>query len=301
MFIPLKSETLQSLARFQGPSDPWYQAVVYRMKSALLFKCSSSTTTKLESALEHFISEKFPVGAKDDQGQTPLHRAASAPNHAAVTRLIYNGDAPVTAQDNDGRTPLHVAIQAIKDNISPETQGNFKQVIRQLTKNRLRVNEVDNEGNTAWKYAEGKNCTWIMELKDKRGLIEGSSIHKKELESMRELSAGSQYDASNKLEVILVEFFSDQDGGKTSEWLHPDEATVYELIYKERRGLQNILSRSRPSDVAGKRFQCRWIHLPANNASIKPPDSMIIANRGVRNNGSMLVSLNYFNIRFVIY
>ena len=62
-----------------------------------------------KAALE-LIEKKVDINAKDDNGYTPLHRAAEAGNTAKVWALIANGaKATVNAKANNGWTPLHWA------------------------------------------------------------------------------------------------------------------------------------------------------------------------------------------------
>ena len=55
---------------------------------------------------------------KDNNGQTPLHIAASKGYFECLT-LLLNGGADPSLTDNDGSTPLHLALIG-RDNINDE-------------------------------------------------------------------------------------------------------------------------------------------------------------------------------------
>ena len=63
--------------------------------------------------VELLLASKAEVNAKDKQGGTPLHRAATGPGRgrdaAEVAELLLANKADVNAKDNEGYTPLHFA------------------------------------------------------------------------------------------------------------------------------------------------------------------------------------------------
>ena len=75
------------------------------------------------------------VNARDDHGQTPLHRAAMYGRAGTVTYLINHG-AKIHAKDHTGRTPLHIAVRC----------GEFPGTVRALLDAGARVNIKDNQG-----------------------------------------------------------------------------------------------------------------------------------------------------------
>jgi ankyrin repeat protein len=93
------------------------------------------------------------VNAKDDEGSTPLHKAARLRNHKVVNWLIENG-ADLNIRDNKSRTPLHIAALWGK-----------LEIVRLLLKNRSNIiNERDKDGCTPihvaarWGYVEIVKC-----------------------------------------------------------------------------------------------------------------------------------------------
>jgi len=263
VFIQMKSKNLQKLIRFERDYEPDYKEVLDQIKSCLMFK--SSTLGTLEGKLAQFIKMMFPVEPKDDKGRTPLHRAASFANLPAVEILMDKGHAKVMIKDNAGQTPLHAAVQKAAEVKESEDnrRSSFKAVIRQLMSIWVNVDERDNEKKTVWDYALDKN--WIKDLL----YISGSSTSTaaKALDPLNIPKPGPQHKASHRLEATLVEFWLEDENGKTHDKMHSKEPSIFDLIYDKNKGVEKILSRSRPE---GKKIQCRWIHLPANNASTNP-------------------------------
>ena len=64
-----------------------------------------------DELIEELITRGADVDARNDKGQTPLHRGAKCgPCHSTVNVLIAHG-ADVNARASDGATPLDVAVQ----------------------------------------------------------------------------------------------------------------------------------------------------------------------------------------------
>jgi ankyrin repeat protein len=71
------------------------------------------------------ISNKAEVNAKDNDGCTPLHKAASSANKDVVKVLLSN-HADVNAKDNDGNTPLDYAKQGQDSAKDLGTEKNYE-------------------------------------------------------------------------------------------------------------------------------------------------------------------------------
>ena len=79
--------------------------------------------------------------AKDERGETPLHKAALANAIAMVTLLVSRGADP-NASDALGETPLHTAVYA-----------GAGQAVRALLGGGARIEDATHRGNTALHYA----------------------------------------------------------------------------------------------------------------------------------------------------
>jgi len=78
----------------------------------------SAALSGIISKLRSFISAGEDVNARDEYGNTPLHRATSRGNLEAVRFLLKQG-ADVNARDRFGDSPLHIAamlrnLEAVK-------------------------------------------------------------------------------------------------------------------------------------------------------------------------------------------
>ena len=91
------------------------------------------------------------VFRKDDEGQTPLHVAASK-GHKDVAKLLMDYKADVNARKKYGDTPLHYAAHGHKD------------VVELLLANKADVNAKDNIGYTPLHEAARNGCKDVVEL-----------------------------------------------------------------------------------------------------------------------------------------
>jgi ankyrin repeat protein len=87
-------------------------------------------------AVEQAITNGADVNAKNNYGETPLHKAASLDSSETVELLIQKG-AEVDAKDDGGATPLHRAVLWE----SPE-------VVKLLIRKGADVNAKDKHGET---------------------------------------------------------------------------------------------------------------------------------------------------------
>ncbi|PCG95219.1 Hypothetical protein PENO1_074590 [Penicillium occitanis (nom. inval.)] len=246
---------------FSNRRDLNYQRLIDQVKRCLVFK-SSRDKLLAENLRKFFERRDFPAGARDSQGQTPLHRAALKGNLDAVELLTRRIQDMAIVQDKTGQIPFHVAvIQASKmDNPTDDDQTNWRNVILELMKGQVNVDCKDKEGKSAWDYADDKKRKWIKILKNERAWISGLLI---------KLSPGAQdlpdkpkrarLSACRRIEAGLSEFYWDPYSG---EILNLKDPTIFRLIYHKKERLEEIFSNSKPP---GLKSRCRWIHLPANN------------------------------------
>jgi hypothetical protein len=178
------------------------------------------------------------------------------------------GEAKVMLKDNKGQTPLHLAVQKAEF-LKPEGEARnpFRQVIERLMNNTLDIDEPDYDGNTPLHYAKG--LTWITEIKENRQLYTGATTSAKteRLKKPDTPREGTpQRKACQKFPGVLAEFYLKSEKKATKEKLNVEKPSIFDMIYKEQDGPKRILDRSRPK-LKDEIFQCRWLHLPANNVS----------------------------------
>jgi len=234
----------------------------------------TSISEKQQNYFEEFINHGFSLESTDYRGCTSLHRAAAYPNLGAVAIMMKSTKRNdlVKKQDGEGQTPLHVAVQRAKQWKTERDTSDFKDIMSDiillLVKHMLTVDTMDKKNKTAWDYAVGEDFEWIRDLMNKRGEMEGSSrktnvVLKRPDPPKEELRSV----ASHQLWSLLVEFFLKKEESQTSDCMNMTEPSVYGLIYDRKRGLEVCLSRSREPSQEIEARTCRWIHIPANNAS----------------------------------
>ena len=110
-----------------------------------------------KSVAELLLANKAEVNAKDDNGKTPLHWAASA-GSKDVAELLLANKAEVNAKENHGRTPLHLAA----------AEGH-KDMAELLLANKAEVNAKDNHGDTPLHLAVSQGHKDVAELLRQHG------------------------------------------------------------------------------------------------------------------------------------
>jgi len=105
-----------------------------------------------ETLVKHLVSkERADVNAKTNTGATPLHDAAAGGNVAVVEFLISEGT-DVNAKTNTGATPLHSA--AVNQKV---------EAVQFLVSKGANVNATNNDGKNALDMAKEKGNTEVVE------------------------------------------------------------------------------------------------------------------------------------------
>lgn len=94
---------------------------------------------------KRLLSEGADVNARDDEGLTPLHAAASR-NSVDVVRLLIEAGADVNARSNNGETPLFNAA-------ANKTRGKVP-IMRLLREHGADPTVEANDGFSALKYVQ---------------------------------------------------------------------------------------------------------------------------------------------------
>lgn len=100
----------------------------------------AAADNQVEVVEKYLDSQEFTANAKDPNGYTPLHAAASY-GHLDLLRLLVNRGGDINIQDNEGDTPLHHV----------EDLETAKFIVEQLKGDYKLKNE---EGQTAAEYID---------------------------------------------------------------------------------------------------------------------------------------------------
>ncbi len=92
--------------------------------------------------LSMILNYKIDINAKDNSGQTILHKAVIAEDLEIVEKLIFSKKINIDIKDNEGRTALYYTYEN-KD----------VKIARLLITNGANINETDNSGYTLLNYA----------------------------------------------------------------------------------------------------------------------------------------------------
>ncbi|MDR0496559.1 MAG: ankyrin repeat domain-containing protein [Treponema sp.] len=195
---PLKSvEMLDLLFHVFRGVEP--QVIVSEYKN--IFIAASKGTI---DDLKYFIEENgIDVNVKDEDGDTPLHRAASRhENNTEIIKFLITKKADIEAKDNFGRTPICLAAQ----------RGNFEHFVALFSLG-ANINMQTNDGSSLLSIAKsGGNAAIVNFLTDgKRNLSDENlknswAVTKRGLEYMmkndynnaiKEYSEGIRLDRNN--------------------------------------------------------------------------------------------------------
>jgi hypothetical protein len=300
-----KSSKPERPIEFSNSSDSDYQSLIKEVQRSLLFKVSAKRT--LADLLHKFFDPgkfDFTLRGYLGQSQTPLHIAAYAGNFEAIkilTRPEFQRFGLATTPDVRKRIPLHIAVkQAAKIEVDDfanakqetlenvEAQGNvgtqgeggnqtsdksdWKDGIMKLLEagqTKAKAQLKDDHYWTAWDYAlVPKERSWILDIETDWAMLTTDVLD----------PAGKQYGPVDKpkltdeqkhacynWEATLLDFTWKKQAkdGRYREHLTLKRPNIDRLIYTEQGAPKRIL----PSKLPGEDGKCRWIHLPANNAS----------------------------------
>ncbi|KAK4175071.1 hypothetical protein QBC36DRAFT_29778 [Triangularia setosa] len=279
------------LARMGDAQDYIYRTILAKMQSTVLYQAIKSGNVGL---VENILDSKPSIIYKTESGRNPLHVAClmEPPNETIVTLLINERPDDTTEPDNGGATPLHHAVFKAWYNEPEEgrERSEYSGVIRYLMRNMQRedLDLYDNEGRSPWDWicedsteyycgCNGSECaaTWIRELRENLEPIRGPAITQEydlPTEPTPPTPDSSQYIASFVAEGTVSEFYhtTNKKTKRVEEQINLKTTSVYEMVYDANKRCARILESSRRKGQ-DKDFRCRWILLPANNASSPLP------------------------------
>ncbi|KAK5654262.1 hypothetical protein OQA88_7437 [Cercophora sp. LCS_1] len=280
------------LAIIPDAQDYIYRAILSRMQSTLLFQGIYLQNSDLIFSI---LESKNLAIIRDLEGNlTPLHAAVQMrpPNEPIVTKLINQMSDDIMQRDEQGRIPLHLAIDTAWKSKSPsdETRSDFKEIISFLMRNMQRTDFdiEDDKGHSPWDIlCKPGNCkcgrgnamecaaNWIWHLRDNLEPISGPALEDDvggPTEPIAPRKESAQYVACDTTNGTVAEFYHALDSRtkKMQERINLKTPSVYRMIYDPQYGCAKILEFSRRTEDR-QNFRCRWIHIPANNASDHPP------------------------------
>ncbi|KAK0673166.1 hypothetical protein QBC41DRAFT_397115 [Cercophora samala] len=274
------------LARMGDSQDYIYRTILAKVQSIVLYQAIKSRNIDL---VENILDSKPPLIYKTECGRNPLHVAClmEPPSETIVTLLINERPDDTTEPDDGGATPLHHAVLKAWYNEPEEgrERSEWSGVIRYLMRNMQRedLDLQDNEGHSPWDSictspylcgctgSDGCAATWIRELRENLEPIRGPAItqdHDLPTEPTPPKPDSSQYIASFVAEGTVSEFYhtTNKKTKRVEEQINLKTTSVYDMVYDANKGCARVLELSRRKGK-DKDFRCRWILLPANNAS----------------------------------
>jgi len=138
--------------------------------------------------VEFFLSNGGGLNARDEHGETLLHKAAGRAHRELVEKLLNRG-ADVNVRDNFGRTPLHGHPWLSCD----------KDVVALLLDRGAEMGARDNDGLTALHLAAHGYKTEVVELL----LSKGADVNAKSDSGQTPLHHAVEYCSEEMIELLL--------------------------------------------------------------------------------------------------
>lgn len=219
--------------------------------------------------LIHLEAIQVNLDERDKMGRTPTHSAASNGYDRVLKNILEHG-ANIEAKDNAGCTALHLAA----------SEGHDAAVLV-LLEHKADVEGKDARGQTALHYAVTKGYETVVQILLSRGAhIEGQQPveeHRVAIRQMFQARARTQLlgkpidnnlQIDRKFKATIVEF-RDGDAHLVDSDAHLDDGDAHPL--DRGPGVDDILNGGAKVFNGGTKDQrnLRWVHLPANNVSMK--------------------------------
>lgn len=190
------------------------------------------------------LLSKVDVNVLDDQGQTALHVAVYRGYLNVVSRLLGEPTVDTEIRDVWGDTPLDIVISVMENESHPGPNLEDLRQIRQLLFKRSR--QSNKQYSNVLLKGPSSNPT---PSRNSRGVA--TSVF-----------ASPLWNPGLGFQATITDFL--EEGG--DEYLFSTELSVDELLYR-RGAIKEKMDPEGNYRGKGKR-KLRWIHLPANNASL---------------------------------
>jgi hypothetical protein len=265
--------TVDNTGENPGGADFDLEAKDEKGRTALHWAAAWGNETLLRYLLGESGTRKADVQASGHRGKTALH-LASAHGHTRIVRLLLNHNANCKATSHGEWTAMHMAAE----------QGH-KEVVRELIHSKAEVNAATTRGRTPLHWASLNGHIEVVEillrqadikryLQDDLGysplMLAGQNRHT----AIVQLLAydGSELPrigirACEEHRALITDFFPKKTSRDKYAIFH--KPSIFDLLYRlgEESKKPTVL------EAAKEKLAFKWIHLPANNVSLRTPRS----------------------------